>query len=173
MSNTILVAYATRYGSTREVAEKIADTLRASGFEIDIQPAKNVGSLGKYRAVVLGSPLYIGSWHNETKQFLSKHQADLNNLPTAVFALGPLHNEEKELQGAHEQLDKELAKFPWFKPAALQVFGGKYDPAKLHFPDKIIARLPASPLHQAPENDARDWEKIEGWAENLSRLFRQ
>jgi menaquinone-dependent protoporphyrinogen oxidase len=86
----------------------------------------------------------------------------------AVFALGPLHDDEKEMQDTRAQFDHELAKFPWLIPIALELFGGKYDPAKLRFPDNLIASLPASPLHQMPASDVRDWTAIHAWAGNLA-----
>ena len=167
MSDSILVAYATRYGSTQEVAEAVAATLRESGLEVEIQPMRKVRVLASYRAVVLGAPIYIGSLHKDAQRFLSQHHEALSKRPVAVFALGPTHDDEKERQGARAQLDKELAKFPWFTPVALELFGGKYNPAKLRFPDNLIARLPASPLHNEPVSDVRDWTAIRAWAKGL------
>jgi hypothetical protein len=43
----------------------------------------------------------------------------------AIFAHGPLHDETNEFEGAREQLDKELAKFPWLTPKMITIFGGK------------------------------------------------
>ena len=70
MSNPVLVAYATRYGSTQEVADKIAATLRQSGLTVEVQPAKQVRTLDGYRAVVLGAPLYMSDWLKEARNFL-------------------------------------------------------------------------------------------------------
>jgi menaquinone-dependent protoporphyrinogen oxidase len=128
---------------------------------------RKVRALASYRAVVLGSPIYIGSLHKDAQRFLSQHHEALSKRPVAVFALGPTHDDEKERQGARAQLDKELAKFPWFTPVALELFGGKYNPAKLRFPDNLIARLPASPLHNEPVSDVRDWTAIRAWAKGL------
>ncbi|MCL4514078.1 MAG: hypothetical protein M1379_00565 [Firmicutes bacterium] len=61
-------------------------------------------------------------------------------------------------------LEQELAKYPWLKPIALELFGGKLDPAKLRFPHNLLTMLPASPLHQAPASDLRDWTAIRAWA---------
>lgn len=72
-----------------------------------------------------------------------------------------------EWQGSREQLDQQLAKFSWLVPAAVEIFGGKYDPAKLHLADKLIASLPASPLHGMPASDVRDWNAIRKWTSNL------
>ncbi len=89
------------------------------------------------------------------------------NQPVAFFVLGPTHAIEKELEESRIQLDKELAKFPGFKPVAKEVFFGRYDPARLRFPDSLIASLPASPIHDEPASDVRDWSTIRAWATSL------
>ena len=166
MSSSILVAYATRYGSTQQVAETIASTLRESGLGVDIQPLRAVRSLEAYHAVVIGAPLFMFHWHKDALNFLSRHQKALQARPVAVFALGPVHDphDEKEWQDSRAQLDKELAQFPWFSPQALEIFGGKYDPATLRFPLKMFAGA-------EPASDIRDWQAIRAWAQKLaSRL---
>jgi menaquinone-dependent protoporphyrinogen oxidase len=143
MSTSVLVGYATRYGSTQEVAEAVAATLRECGLAVDIQPMREVRSLAGYSAVVLGAPLYMFRWHKDARRFLSRHREALTQRPVAVFALGPVHDpyDEKEWQDSRAQLDKELAKFPWFTPVALEMFGGKFDPAKLRFHIILLAGL--------------------------------
>lgn len=162
MSASVLVAYATRSGSTQEVAEAVAATLRDAGLEVDIQPMRTVGDLKDYSAVVLGAPLYMFRWHKDARGFLGRHRQALAERPTAVFALGPFHDTEKEWQEVRGQLDKELAKFPWFAPVAVEVFGGKFDPAKLGFPWKLN---PA--MKKIPATDIRDWAAISAWAKDL------
>jgi Flavodoxin domain len=49
----VLVAYATRHGSTREVAEEIATTLRERGLRVDLRPAAGCERLDEYAAVVI------------------------------------------------------------------------------------------------------------------------
>jgi menaquinone-dependent protoporphyrinogen oxidase len=163
MSTSVLVGYATRYGSTQEVAEAVAATLRECGLAVDIQPMRQVRTLAGYSAVVLGAPLYMFRWHKDARRFLSRHREALTQRPVAVFALGPVHDpyDEKEWQDSRSQLDKELAKFPWFTPVALEMFGGKFDPAKLRFPINLLAG-------QEPASDVRDWTAIRAWASNLA-----
>jgi menaquinone-dependent protoporphyrinogen oxidase len=168
MPASILIAYATRYGATQEVAEAIAVTLREAGLEVDIQPMRKVRALERYSAVVLGAPLYIGRWHKEAHRFLPQHQVALTEQPVAIFALGPLQDDEKQWRDVRAQLDKELAKYSWLSPIAVEIFGGKYDPAKLRFPDNLIANAPASPLYQMPASDVRDWMAIRTWASELA-----
>ncbi|MBN1888496.1 MAG: flavodoxin domain-containing protein [Thermoflexales bacterium] len=168
MSGSILVAYATRYGSTQEVAEQIAATLREHGLTVDVKSARQVHDLEGYRAVVLGAPLYIGRWLKDAQNFLKRHQQALIERPVAMFTLGPTRAEELKDPQVRDQLDQELARYPWLKPITAELFGGKYDPASLRFPDSLLGILPASPLHNAPASDVRDWEAIRAWANSLA-----
>lgn len=163
MSTLVLVGYATRYGSTQEVAEAIAAALRESGLAVDLQPMRQVRTLAGYRAVVLGAPLYMFRWHKDALRFLSRHRKALTERPVAIFALGPVHDpyDEEEWQDSRDQLDKALAEFPWLTPVALEIFGGKYDPAKLRFPIRLFAG-------EEPASDLRDWTAIRTWASNLA-----
>lgn len=168
MSASVLVAYATRYGSTQEVAETVAATLREGGLEVDLKPMKEVHHLEDYSAIVLGAALYIGRWHKDARRFLLRHGNALSARPVAIFALGPLHSDKEEMQGSRSQLDKELAKFPWLTPIDIEMFGGKIDAARLHFPDSLMATLPGTPLKETPVSDVRDWQAIRTWASNLA-----
>jgi menaquinone-dependent protoporphyrinogen oxidase len=163
MAASVLVAYATRYGSTQEVAEAVAATLQESGLEVDLQPLRHVQSIDQYRAIVIGAPLYMFRWHKDALNFLTRYHTTLTTKPVAIFALGPFHADEKEFQSAREQLDKELAKFPWLTPAAIEIFGGKFDPEELTFPHNLV---PA--LKKMPASDVRDWIAIRAWASNLA-----
>lgn len=171
MGNKVLVAYASTHGSTQEVAESVAKTLREYGLLVDLLPARNVRTLAGYQAVVLGSPIYMFHLHKDALRFLSRHQKALSgDIPIAIFAGGPFASgddkesqDEKAWQEVHKQLDQELAKYPWLKPVSLQIIGGKFDPSNLRFPWNMI---PA--LKQMPPSDLRDWEDIHGWAKGLA-----
>jgi menaquinone-dependent protoporphyrinogen oxidase len=164
MERKVLVAYASTHGSMQEVAEAVTATMRESGLMVDLQPAQKVRSLEGYSAVVLGAPLYILHLHKDALRFLSKHQIMLmGDFPVAIFAGGPFgRGDEQEWQEVRKQLNQELARFPWLKPVAVEVVGGKFDPAALHFPWNLI---PA--LKQLPPNDLRDWTAIRAWASSL------
>ena len=163
MSTSVLVGYATRYGSTQEVAEAVAATLREGGLAVDLQPLREVRTLAGYGAVVVGASLYMYRWHKDARRFLSRHREALTERPVAVFALGPTHDphDEEEWGDSRAQLDKALTKFPWLKPVALELFGGKYDPARLRFPLNLLAG-------KEPATDIRDWTAIRAWAGDLA-----
>src|SRR6476659_624462 len=103
-NQSILLAYASRYGSTQEVADTIAAALRTAGLEVDIQPMRQVKTLAHYDAVVLGAAIYNARWHPDAHQFLSQHQESLSQRPVAIFALGPLSTSEAAMQRSRRQL---------------------------------------------------------------------
>ena len=165
MAKKVLLVYASKHGSTREVAEAIVKTMREKGLEVDLQQASQARALNEYGAVVLGAPLYLYHWHKHAIQFLRRHEKELKRLPTAVFAIGPSFNgDEKEWLETRDQFRKEMAKFPWLKPVESEVFGGKFDPANLSFPMKYF-------LKDLPAADLRDWDAIAAWAAEVAKIF--
>ncbi len=157
-TRSILLAYATRYGSTQQVAETIAVALRQVGLEVDIQPMQEVKRLDNYDSVVLGAAIYNARWHPDAHHFLSQHQEALRQRPVAIFALGPLSTSNAAMRNSRRQLDKELTKYPWLKPVAVEIFAGKYDPTKpgLGFFERFV-----------PASDHRNWDAIRAWANAL------
>jgi menaquinone-dependent protoporphyrinogen oxidase len=157
----VLVAYATKYGSTREVAEAIVATLREQGVEAVARPAAEVQDLGAYSAVVLGTALYFFRWRSEAHRFLSHNRPGISGLPVAIFGLGPIEDTPEQFEGARGHLDKGLSKHPWLSPVSVAAFGGRLDPAHLRFPDNNPAFRRMAP------SDTRDWDAISAWAHSL------
>jgi menaquinone-dependent protoporphyrinogen oxidase len=158
MSENILVAYATKHGSTQEVAQTIAGALRADGHRVDVINAADVRDVSRYSTTVLGGALYMGRWHRDAVTFLKRHQHALAHMPLAVFAMGPKTLADADVASARAQLDHALATSP-LEPASVAIFGGVVDPSRLHFP-----------LNRMPASDARDWEAIESWAHEIGTL---
>jgi len=166
MKKKILVGYASRYGSTKEVAETIAVAIREAGIDVDFLPVKNAKSLVAYQAVILGAPLFMFHWHKDVLQFLSRNQRILMDLKVAIFALGPTHNpyDEQEWRDSWSQLNKELEHYSWLKPVEVEMFGGKYNPSLLKFPLKMMAG-------SVPASDIRDMDSVRSWALDLIEKF--
>ena len=153
MTTSILVAYATRHGSTAQVAGAIAGYLRARVDETALAPARGVRDpVDGYALVVLGAPLYSGRWHRDAHRFLKRHRGELAHVPVAVFGMGPRNDDEEAWRRSRAQLDGALASHGWLAPAAVAVFGG-VDP-----PDR---------RGRKPQRDLRDWAAIRSWALTL------
>lgn len=160
MTAPVLVAYATKHGSTREVATVVAARFRDQGIEVELQDASDVRDLTGYSGIVLGGALYAGRLHRDAQAFLSRHRAALAVLPVAVFALGPKTLEPADLASARAQLAKALGRTPDVHPHEVAVFGGVIDPKTLPFP---FNRMRAS--------DARDWDEIDVFAFRCAEAY--
>lgn len=164
----VLVTYASRYGATAGIAEAIADTLRQEGLEADARPTKEARDLGGYRAVVLGSPIYMGRWLSEASDFVKRHYEDLKGLPVAYFTVGILPREKPEegRQVHYGVIEKARQIAPEVEPVAVGMFNGALDKGKLGFFMRALMTL-----MRAEEGDFRDWEAIRDWAKTLVARF--
>src|SRR5215217_972934 len=112
----LLVAYATKHGSTQEVADAVAHRLRERRETVDVRTAADVRDLDGYEGVVLGGAIYMGRWHGDARGFLKRHRAALRSLPLAVFGMGPKTLEEPDVAGARAQLETALRSVPDVTP---------------------------------------------------------
>ena len=157
MTPRVLVAYATKKGSTREVAEAIAARLEAEGLRTVVQPAGRRADLRTFDAVVLGGALYTGRWHRDARRFLRRHRRILQTMPVAVFGMGPSTTDEHAMGSSLAQLERALGRVPEVSSVAVTVFGGVIDPTGLRFP-----------FNRMPPSDARDWDAIDAWADEVA-----
>ena len=153
-----------RRGRSRQA---VASTLRESGQQADAKPAREVRSLDGYDGVVLGTPLYLGALHKDVRTLLEKTAMPSPAGRWPCSRSGRSRRTTAWTPRAQQSLTA-LAKAPIPTPVATGVFVGAYDPARLGFKDKMIAALPASPLHGEPAHDDRDWDAIRAWAREVS-----
>lgn len=165
MQKKILVAYASKCGSTAEVADVIGQVLREQGASVDVHPVDKVADISEYQAIVVGSAVRMGKCLSEAKEFVQIHKQALQQKPSAYFAVClSLHEDtDEKRQEAEHYLDalRELA-----EPQATAVFAGKMDFNKLSFLDRMIVKMVKS-----PEGDFRPWEVIRAWAASLAVMF--
>lgn len=167
----VLVAYASKYGATRGIAERIADRLRAAGLETEAQPVTTASDLSGYGAFVIGGAAYLGHWLNDATAFVRSHGAALASRPAWLFSCGPLGTEPTDAQGRDLRLEAEPREFAEFKetikPVETRVFFGALDPDRLGLRDRAIRALPAGRA-LLPQGDFRDWPDIDTWAAGIS-----
>ncbi len=182
---TVLVAYASKYGATRGIADRIADTLRQMGKAVEVKPVGAVGDIGGYEAFVIGSAVYSGSWMPEATEFVRSHSATLAVRPVWLFSSGPLGAKVREAEGQqrdegevlgqikvfgskrtiHWPLPKEVIEFRGsIGPREHEMFFGALDHKNLPFAERIAIKAVGG-----MEGDFRDWRAIEAWAETIAR----
>ncbi len=170
MSNKILVAYASRAGSTAGVAEAIGKTLAEGGAQVEVRLMKDVKDLAPYRAVVAGSAIHGGQWLPEAMQFMQTHQATLAQKPFAAFlvcmTLTISNGKYREHVADFLQPVRALV-----KPVSEGLFAGVLDISKVpSFRDRLKFRLSVA-FGVWPEGDHRDWDAIRAWAADLKLIL--
>jgi menaquinone-dependent protoporphyrinogen oxidase len=154
-----LVAYASRHGSTREIANAIAFALRRTGLTVDLEQAADVADIRGYGAVVLGSAVYMGNWLGEAREFAERHRQQLAAMPVWFFSSGPLGTDDPRPHGGPERV-RDLVQT--VKPRDHRVFVGKLDKRTLGFGERLAVKA----VH-APEGDFRDWDAVREWAHDI------
>jgi menaquinone-dependent protoporphyrinogen oxidase len=167
VENKVLVAYATKYGATAEIAEKIGEVLRQAGLQVDVLPADRGGNLGAYRAVVLGSAVYIGQWRKEAAKFLQVNEAALSGKPVWIFSSGPTgEGDPLELLKGWRLPGKLQPVADRIGPRDITAFHGAVDADKLNFIERFMLKNVG-----APAGDFRDWEAITAWAMGIAEAL--
>jgi menaquinone-dependent protoporphyrinogen oxidase len=167
MVGQVLVAYATKYDATAEIAEKIGQILREAGLPADVLPMDDVGDLAPYRAVVLGSAVYIGQWRKEAAAFLTDNEKTLADRPVWLFSSGPTgEGDPVQLLKGWRLPEGLQAVADRIAPRDIAVFHGNLDADKLNLVEKLMIKGV-----KAPVGDFRDWEAISAWAVGIANAL--
>lgn len=163
----VLVTYASKYGSTTEIAERIGQILKRAGLDVDVLPVEQTGALDRYQAVVLGSGVYAGHWLKEAATFLRENEALLARQPVWLFSSGPTGTGDPiEILDGWRFPHDQHAVIERIRPRDIVVFHGKIDPNALHLGDKFIIKA-----LNARVGDYRDWQAIEAWAGRIAQAL--
>jgi menaquinone-dependent protoporphyrinogen oxidase len=171
MTSKILVTYASRTGSTAEVAEVIGRALAEEGEQVDVLPMQEVRNLTPYRAIVAGSAIRKSKWLPEAVNFIRTHQTALTHKSFVMFTVCITL-----AMGSSEQYRSVVAK--WVAPVSSLVrpvsegfFAGRLDFSKLPFNwDTLLFHI-AVTLGIFPRGDHRDWNAIRAWAKSLKPIL--
>jgi menaquinone-dependent protoporphyrinogen oxidase len=157
----VIVACASKHGSTEGIAEAIAERLHQLGHDAVASRAVDVDDLNGVHAVVLGSAVYAGSWMKEATEFAENNAEVLAGLPVWLFSSGPLGTEVHD----DEEQPRQLAELTeMLHPRAHRMFFGALDGSKLAFGERMMVKAV-----KAPEGDFRDWSAISVWADEIAR----
>jgi len=169
LENKVLIAYASKYGATAEIAEKIGVKLRQSGLQVDVVPVKKVKNLKEYKAVILGSAVYIGQWRKEAVKFLKRKQEQLAEQPVWLFSSGPTQQGDPIESNKGEKYPANLKSIiEIIKPRDVTIFHGSIDTTKLNFIEKFMVGMV-----KAPVGDVRQWDNINTWAETIANALKK
>ena len=154
----VLVAYATKYGSTREIAEAVGVELADAGHQVDVRPASSVEDIAPYDAVVLGSALYAAHWQRDANRFVRQHLAELQARPVWLFSSGPLdHSADREDIPLTEHVARDVHPIG---ARGHRTFGGRLLPDTPGLEPQVLATHPTG--------DFRNWAAIRAWAGEIT-----
>jgi menaquinone-dependent protoporphyrinogen oxidase len=158
----VLVAYASKAGSTAEVAAFIARKLAEAGLAVDLRRTRSVRSLESYGAVVVGSAIRAGHWLADGSDFVKAHREALARRKTAFFTLCMTLQQDspanREKVAGYLKPVREVLEPQW-----IEFFAGKMDYGRLGLGTRLIVKA-----MKVPEGDFRDWNAIGAWADRLA-----
>jgi menaquinone-dependent protoporphyrinogen oxidase len=172
----VLVAYATRHGATRGIAERIGERMTAAGLEVTVAPAQSIVDVEAFDAFVVGGATYLGRWLSEVRTFVKTHRDALRTSPVWLFSSGPLGTDTVDARGRdvlHLSAPADFADLSAdIKPRGCVVFFGAFDPAAhpATLPEWLAQpfwRLP-SVRRTMPSGDFRDWPAIDAFADSIA-----
>lgn len=155
---SILVTYGSKRGGTEGLSHMVATALRQEGFEVTVTPARAVGSLDGYDAVVVGGALYAGRWHRDARRLVKRHARELRDHPTYLFSSGPLDDSATQrdippVKGVQSLMDRIGAR-------GHVTFGGRLAPDAKGFP--------ASAMAKKLSGDWRDDSQVRAWVRGVA-----
>lgn len=167
METRVLVAYATKYGATAEIAQAIGETLRKAGMVVDVADVDAADAVITYDAVVLGSAVYAGHWRKEAVEFLEVQKAALADRPVWFFSSGPTSaGDPVEAMDGWRFPEGQQPLADQIGPRDIAVFGGCIDPDRLNLGEKLILKAV-----KAQTGDFRDWDAIDAWAAGIAKTL--
>lgn len=169
MDKNILVTYASKYGATAEIAEKIGEVLCQAGLHTDVLPVKQVRDLTAYQIVILGSAVYIGQWRKEAVKFLKANKKPLAEKQVWLFSSGPTgEGDAVELLRGWRFPPKLQPLVDAIQPHDIAVFHGNVDMEKINSIERsMITNV------KALFGDYRDWDVITSWATSIANTLKE
>ena len=158
MAPRVLVTYASKHGSTQEVAERTAFSLDQLGVSVDVRPMNQVDAIDGYDGVVIGSAIYIGRWMKPANEFVERVLPALAGRRVWLFSSGPLGDQAETDPPGIAKLATSL------KFVDHRLFPGALRKERLSLVERALVKGV-----KAPYGDFRDWTEIDAWAAAIAR----
>ncbi|MDO5672351.1 MAG: flavodoxin domain-containing protein [Actinomycetaceae bacterium] len=159
----VLVVFATKSGSTAEVAAWIAEGIETGGHKATVKSAQEAPGPQGYDVVFVGSGIRAGNWHAVATTWLRRHIEALKQLPVVTFtssllAADPTPKTVVEVAEYTTRVTEPLG----LTPVAHGSLVGAYDPAKMSFAERLIMKA----MNMNSYTDKRDPEAVRLWAQH-------
>jgi menaquinone-dependent protoporphyrinogen oxidase len=167
----ILIAFASGYGTTQEIALKVGQVLAEEpSFNVSVESIEQVAELEGYDAIVLASSVRANQPLVSLTDFLAQNRHQLAKKKLSLFMVCLMAN----CVTCREQVKGEcrsmiLEKYPELHYISSEVFGGKIDFDKLNPVMQMLMErvLEKTGISTKGSVDTRDWNFIVSWAQEL------
>ena len=162
----ILIAYASRYGSTKSIADRIRSRIEASNVgDVTVDAVTNIVHLSDFDILIVGSCIHMGSWIGDGSNFIQDNHGYMrqHSMPVWAFSVGmPPKKEEK---GEEVKIEKWLKKKVDIQGHKL--FQGCYKMADMPWFWRLFFGC-----FRFKSEDRRDWDAIDGWTDLIVQDLR-
>ena len=170
---SVLVAYASRHGSTKAIAERIAARLTSKGVPAEAFPAAEVRHPETYDGFVVGSALYMFKWLGDAEKFVNRHGSTLRGKPVWLFSSGPIGPDKPNDKGVDPRDAAGPRNIPQLMTSTRarehKVLFGAWDASakSIGLAERFMKLMPAA-RNAMPSGDFRDWPAIDAWADQIA-----
>ena len=160
---SVLVAYSSKHGATREIATAIGDALTRGGMDVSVTSVETAGDVAPFEAIVLGSAVYMGRWLAPARDWALRQADVLKNRPVWLFSSGPIGDPLKPEGDPTDAAELSAS----LRAKEHKRFGGRLDKSQLSFGEKAVIWGVG-----AEEGDFRPWSDIAAWGARIAQELR-
>ena len=163
----VLVVYASRFGATRSIAERIGARMREHGHQIVVHPAERPIDAAIYDAVVVGSAAYNRAWLPAAVEWVGRNLDALAGRPVWVFSVGGLRMPGRWGRLGARKYPHRIRGFQGYVfPRDYHYFSGEFYRERIGWVGALIWRACGGRF-----GDFRDWSDVDAWANGIARAL--
>ncbi|HUJ25904.1 MAG TPA: flavodoxin domain-containing protein [Myxococcales bacterium] len=172
----IAVIYASSYGHTAVIADRIAGELAARGLRAEVHDVRALPKdmfISRFDAVILGGRVHGQKFPRSLRRFVRDHRSTLNRIPSAFYTVS-LSMAGKD-EAAKQDILRITARFPaelGWKPSSSAAFAGALPYTKYGWLTRtIMKRISAAAggdTDTSRDYVYTDWDEVRRFADEMA-----
>ncbi len=172
-----LVVYASTHGHTAKIADRMAQSMRAQGLEVDLRDVASAADVqsGRYDIVVVGASLHKGRHQRAIADWVGTRREALEQRPSLFFSVSLSAAEDSDEARAATQhcIDEFCADTGW-TPARTEPIAGclqyrEYDVFTRQLM-RLMMRTKGHPTDASQDYDYTDWDAVDQFGRDVADL---
>jgi menaquinone-dependent protoporphyrinogen oxidase len=172
----ILLVYGTAEGHTAQIAQRMAESMRAASHEVDMRDSKDLRKStveDGYDGVLVGGSVHAGEHQSSVREFVRRNRELLDRLPSAFFSvsLTAVEVDEEAHRETQAMVDKFVRETGW-QPSRVETIAGAlvYSQYNIFVRQlmKLISKHEGRPTDTSQDYDYTDWDAVEKFARDFA-----